>query len=112
MSKFDYVNFGEDGWDTEFVTHARTYTKEEAIELCLIENDWRFSPDYCDDNLLRKPLVTDVIQRQVRYYPLIPDFCGWDSDGDRGCYSYCGKDERGSFPVWVIKFKDLEREDE
>ena len=34
-----------------------------------------------------------------------PDFCGYDGYG--GCYTFCDKGKRGSFPVWVINFDKL-----
>lgn len=105
LSKFDYVNFSDGSWDTEFVVHAKKFTKEKAVELCLQENDWKFKTDYCNGELLRKPTIEDITEKTVRWYPQIPEFCGYD--GDRGCYTYCKKGERGSFPVWVIEFEKL-----
>ena len=35
MSKFDYMNFSDGISDIEFVANAKTYTKEQTIELCL-----------------------------------------------------------------------------
>lgn len=104
MSKFDYMNFS-DGRNTEFVVHANKYTKEEAIELCIQENDYKFMEEYCGNQLHRHPTPKDVKERAVRYYPVIPEFCGCDDEG--GCYTFCKKGERGSFPVWVIEFEQL-----
>ena len=105
MSKFDYFNFHDGSWDTEFVAHAKKFTKEETIELCVKENDWKFDKEHCNGKLHRKPTIDDVIERTVRWYPKVPEFC--DIDSDNGCYSYCKKGERGSFPVWVIEFEQL-----
>ncbi len=103
MSKFDYMNFNDGSYDIEFVAHAKKYTKLDAIELCMAENDWKFDSG-C--NPLRKPTVNDILERTVRYYPSVPDHCFFDGEG--GCYTYCNRNERGSFPVWVIEFAKLE----
>lgn len=105
MSKFDYMNF-EGGKDTEFVTHAKKFSKEEAIKYCLEENDWKFE----GESALRIPSIEDVYQRQVKYFINRPDYCGFDTDG--GCYTYCSSDSRGSFPVWVIDFAGLRSKEE
>lgn len=100
MSKFDYMNF-EGGADTEFVVHAKKFSKEEAIQLCIAENDWKFE----GENALKLPIIEDIKERQVKYFINKPDYCGFDTDG--GCYTYCEINSRGSFPVWVIEFKEL-----
>lgn len=65
----------------------------------MIENENLFSEGY------RKPTIDDVVERTVRWYPIAPEGC----DFDGGCYSYCNREERGSFPVWVIEFEKLKR---
>lgn len=100
MSKFDYMNF-VGGEDTEFVAHAKKFTKEETINHCLSENDWKFE----GEDALRLPTVDDIIERQVKYFVNPPDYCASDADG--GCYTFCEPNARGSFPVWVIEFKGL-----
>jgi hypothetical protein len=104
--KFDYMNFygGSDG--TEFVAHANKYTKEQAINLCISENDWRFEQKNSGGDLLREPTVDDIVHRHVKWYVKAPDWCGYD-DGGEGCYTYCAEGLRGSFPVWVIAFDKL-----
>lgn len=104
MSKFDYMNFSDGSYDIEFVVHAKKFTKEEAIELCIQENDWKFDTRYCKI-FHRKPTIEDIRERTVRYFPRVPENCGYDGDG--GCYTYCKVGERGSFPVWVIEFERL-----
>jgi hypothetical protein len=106
MSKFEYGDFYNGYEEVDFVANAKKYTKEQTINLCIQENDWKFKPNYCGGNLLRMPTICDVKLRYVKWYIRIPDFCGYDGGG--GCYTYCKKGERGSFPVWVIKFEDLE----
>lgn len=107
MSSFDYMNFNDGYADCEFVVHANKFTKEQAIELCLVENDFRFKEEHHKPyKLLRKPIVDDVIMRYIRYYPKTPEWCGCDNES--GCYTYCNKDSRGCFPVWVMKFEPLE----
>ena len=98
MSKFDYMNF-EGGKGTEFVAHAKKFTKEKTIEHCLAENDWRFEEG------LRKPTIADVKERQVKWFVNAPDYCGFESDG--GCYTFCEETAKGSFPVYVIEFDTL-----
>lgn len=105
MSKFDYMNFTDGSWNIEFVVHAKKFSKEEAVNLCIQENDSMFIEKYCDGKLHRKPTLEDVRERTVRYYPIAPESCGYDGDG--GCYSYCKSGEKGSFPVWVIEFEPL-----
>jgi hypothetical protein len=99
MSKFDYMNFTDGSWYIEFVVHAKKFSKREAIDLFMIENENLFSEGY------RKPTLEDVMERAVRYYPIAPGDC----DFDGGCYSYCKSGEKGSFPVWVIEFEKLKR---
>lgn len=99
------MNFNEGGYDIEFVAHAKKFTKEETIDLCIGENDWRFDEKYCDGTVLRVPTIEDIKERTVRYYPQVPENCGLDVEG--GCYTYCEREERGSFPVWVIEFEGL-----
>lgn len=105
MAKFDYFNFSDGSWDTEFVAHAKKYSKNEILELCIKENDWKFKKEHCNGRFHRTPTIADIKERTVRWYPKVPEFCGVDSEG--GCYSYCKREERGSFPVWVIEFDDL-----
>lgn len=99
MSKFDYMNF-TGGVDTEFVIHANKFTKEQAIENCVSENDWLF-----EDGTLRQPTIEDVEERTAKYYVTVPEYCSYE--GEDGCYTYCNKGVKGSFPVWVIGFADL-----
>lgn len=106
MSKFEYGNFSDGMEETEFVAHAGKYTEEQAINLCVRENDWKFKPDYCNRNPLRIPTVCDVKLRYMRWYVRAPeDYWG---DDKSGIYGYCKAGQKGSFPVWVIKFEDLE----
>lgn len=55
---------------------------------------------------LEKVIADDIKEATARWYIKAPESCGYDDEG-RGCYSYCKKGERGSFPVWVIQFEDL-----
>lgn len=100
MSKFDFMNF-EGGFDTEFVAHAKKYTKEEAVRHCIAENEWKFE----GKSDIKVPSVEDVKERQVKYFVNKPDYCGFDTEG--GCYTFCEVNARGSFPVWVIEFEGL-----
>ena len=97
MSKFDYFNFSDGSWDVEFVVHAKKFTKDEVLELFIVENKHLFNEGY------RKPNVDDIVEKTVRWYPIAPEGC----DFEDGCYSYCKKGERGSFPVWTIEFEEL-----
>lgn len=99
MSKFDFMNF-TDGLNFEFVAHAKKYTKEETISLCLAENGLDFQ-----ERKLREPVVSDIRERTVKYFVKVPEYCDVDTDG--GCYTYCNKGVRGNFPVWVIELNDL-----
>jgi hypothetical protein len=99
VSKFDYMSFSG-GNDTEFVAHAKKYSKEQTIELCIGENDYRF-----EDGGLRTPTISDIDERTVKYFIKVPEYCGYDGEG--GCYTYCKKDSKGSFPVWSIDFSEL-----
>ncbi|HHX61330.1 MAG TPA: hypothetical protein GX707_11565 [Epulopiscium sp.] len=103
MSKFDYENFS-DGWDTEFVVHAKKFSKTETLDLFIVENAHLFSEGY------RKPTIDDIAERTVRWYPRIPEWCGYGDGSEGGCYSYCKREERGSFPAWVIEFERIEVE--
>ena len=97
MSNFDYMNF-TGGKDDEFVVHAAKFTKAEAIELFCSEHE----PCY-----YREPKESDIEERYVRWYIRVPDFCGYDSDGTNGCYSYASAGTRGSFKVWVFNLSKL-----
>lgn len=101
MSKFDYMNFTDGSWNIEFVAHAKKFSKKETLDLFMVENEHLFNEGY------RKPIIDDIIERTVRWYPRVPEGCGCDSEG--GCYSYCNRNERGSFPVWVIEFEELKK---
>lgn len=98
MAKFDYMNF-YGGKDTEFVVHAKSFTKEQAVELFIHENITEYSK-------LRTPTVGDVSERRVRYFVSWPSQCNSGEFDSAGGYSYCGND-KGSFPVWVIEFNGL-----
>lgn len=107
MAKFDCYNFSDGRNDIEFVAHAKKYTKEQVIDLCIAENDWRFDARYCDTvDPLRLPTINDVECRFVRYYPGGLESCFANDGGPT--YSYCKAGQRGSFPVWVITFSKLE----
>lgn len=97
LSRFDYMNFTDGSWDFEFVAHAKKFSKIETLNLFMIENEHLFS-EGC-----RKPTIDDVKEATVRWYPIAPDDC----DLEGGCYSYCKRNERGSFPVWIIEFEKL-----
>lgn len=107
MSKFDFMNFGDGYNDMEFVVHAKKFTKEEAINLCLAENGWRFEKGRCNPTPLRKPTINDIGCAFVRWFVRAPESCDYDDEG-RGCYTYTSPDDRGAFPVWIIQFKALE----
>lgn len=99
MSKFDYMNFDGGSEGTQFVVHVGKYTADETVELYEAENG-----DKLYDQ--RKPTMDDIVERRVKYYVRVPDWCGHDSDGG-GCYTFCGEADRRSFPVWVINLEEL-----
>lgn len=101
MSKFDYVRF-TGGADDEFVVNAQKHGESEVIPLFIQECWTEFLAKRC-----RKPTVKDIHTNEyVRWYVRVPEQCSPDiSEG--GCYSYCGEKERGSFPVYSIKFEEL-----
>ena len=96
MSNFTFMDF-TGGHTDEFVVHAGKFTKQEAIELCLKENDYRFE-EYDPPRTLT---LEDVADAFVKYYVKRPEGCGFETDG--GCYTYCNQGARGSFPVYVIE---------
>ena len=99
--------FNDGDMDIEFVCHAKKYSKEEAAALC----DKELKSSKNEDERFRSANVDDVKERTVRWYPRIPERCGYDGDPADGCYSYCDNAEKGSFPVWVIDLKRLEDEE-
>jgi len=101
MSKFDYGDFGDGDCDTEFVAHAKKYTKEEVIKLFVIQDEWNM-----ERYGLRKPTVADIREDTVRYYPIAPEFY-FNVEKGEPTYGFTTKGERGSFPVWVIDFDNL-----
>lgn len=96
MSKFDSMMFSDDSTETDFVAHAKKYTKEEMLQELKKEHDSDNEGTY------DKLTVDNVYERQVRYFVRVPDFCGFDNDCEGGCYTFCSKDSKGSFPVWVV----------
>lgn len=92
MSKFDYMIF-TGGTNNEFVANAKKYTKEQTAELARSETK--------RTNIS----IEQIEERWCRYYVRVPDWCGYDDEG--GCYTYCGKEEKGSFPVHVIELENL-----
>lgn len=104
MSKFEYVNFYGGSEGTEFVCHAGKFDKEEALNICISENEWHFDEAQGFDKW-RLPTDSDVQEAYVRYYVRPPDRCACDTDG--GYYSYCEHGARGGFPVWVIRLDTL-----
>jgi len=97
MTKFDYMDFTGGSNGVEFVVHSKKFTKEKAIEMLKQEHDM-------ED--IRDPVEDDFETRYVKYYVKVPEWCGYD-DPDGGCYTYCKEGEKGSFPAWVCKVKDL-----
>ena len=97
MSNFDYMFFDSGYMPTAFVVHAKKYTKDEAIELC--KDNFKENGEELD------PIIFNTIkQKYVRYYVKVPMECGHDTEG--GCYTYCEKGTRGSFPVWNIRLEE------
>lgn len=92
MSKFDYMIF-TGGTHNEFVAHAKKYTKEQTAELAQTETN--------RTNIS----IEQIEKRWCRYYVRVPDWCGYDEEG--GCYAYCKKEEKGSFPVHVVELENL-----
>lgn len=103
MCKFDYMVF-TGGNTEEFVVHAKKYTKEQTIDLMLSEMDYLSMNDN-ETSEYRLPSIVDIDERYIRYYIKVPDFCDYDRDG--GCYTYCNKDSKGCFPVYVISLEKL-----
>lgn len=103
---------GGSGHVCAFVTHAKKFTKEETVEICIDEfRDafWDFSilevelSDFI--RKLRKPTVEDVKKSFVAFrFGLSPD------DPKEGFYTFVQKGSPGSFPVWTIDFEWLEVE--
>lgn len=104
MSNFDHMNFYGGGSTPVFVAHANKYTKEEAVELFNIENEYGIQ----DGTLPCNRATIDNVQKVfVRFYPKVPHWCGYECDVNDGCYSYCNQGAGGSFPVWAISYKEL-----
>lgn len=101
-AKFDSCAF-HGARNDEFVLHARKYTEEQALEKFYKEYSW-----ILQNGIYRKPTINDIISHYAKYYIRVPDWCAYR--GDEGCYSYCNKGERGSFPIWVIRLEDLKKE--
>lgn len=103
MSNFTHMGFNVGGSrDTDFVVHAKKYTKTEAVEVLKEEYDFNF-----DDGLYREPTEDDFTEDYVRWYVRVPEWCGYDGDSSKGCYSFCDKSEKGSFPVWRCELSKL-----
>lgn len=100
------MGFNDGGhYDSDFVVHAKKYTKQEAVEILKEEYAYNF-----DDDFYREPTENDFTEDRVRWYIRIPEWCGYDAgDSSRGCYSFCGKLEKGSFPVWRCELSKLRK---
>lgn len=100
MSKFKFMGFGYGGGSDElFVAHARKYSREETVALCVQEYEDLFSGVY--KSKYRKPTVEDVDDGYCAYrFGVFPDY-------DGGCYTFAEQHERGAFPVYIITFEDL-----
>jgi hypothetical protein len=80
-----------------FAVNAKKYTKDEVIELYRTEGT--FHGDHC----FREPTLADIQERFVAHR------CAYSDDGEKTSgYVLVGKKIRGSFPVWVIRYDDLE----
>jgi hypothetical protein len=99
-SKFEFMNF-TGGASDNFVVHAGKFTKEEVVDIMVRENDWMF------DGKNRKPTVEDVKEAWIRYYPSVPQRCGFSNNDYGGCYTFCDKAKKSAFLVWVISYADL-----
>lgn len=100
MSKFDFMLFTGAIVD-EFVVHAGKYTKEQAVAMCSDEY-YTAQPYKATENMIE--------ERYAKYYVNTPSWCCYREEG--GCYTYCGKNQRGAFPVWVIPLEEGAENDE
>jgi len=91
MANFDFSEF-YNGTDYQYVAHQKKYTKEEFVKQCNIENERENRQEI---------KAEDVYIFQVRHYVKAPDSVYGHEELESGCYSFCNKGERGSFPVWV-----------
>lgn len=93
MANFDYMEF-IGGYSSEMVFHASKFSEAEALSIARGELE-----EFEEADLV-------AVKRYVRYYPKTPEWLRYEL-GDNGCYSYCKQGERGSFPVWVVRHKEV-----
>lgn len=93
MSKFSTMIF-TGGTEEVFVAHAKKFNREQAIEA------------FRNETGIKDKAVEDISEAYCKYYVSVPDWCGFEGDG--GCYTFCSKDDRGSFPVYVISLRNRE----
>lgn len=89
MSKFSTMIF-TGGNKEVFVAHAKKFNREQVVEA------------FRNETGIEDKTVEDIEEAYCKYYVSVPDWCGFEGDG--GCYTFCNKDDRGSFPVYTIEF--------
>ena len=104
MTKFDFMAFGySEGCADMFVAHAQKHGKEEAVEICKREYDYKFIGfDAYRGKVtpLREPTLDDVQEAHCAFRLGIHEW-------PHGCYTLVGGGETGAFPVYVIDFDRL-----
>lgn len=100
MSAFEFMCFSDDagGSYSSFVAHAKKFSKQQAVEICLSECDFLFA----GQSGLRKPTIADVMDAAVAYRFGVE---GWEKEG---CYTFVDAGDNGSFPAHVIDFRYLD----
>lgn len=103
MAKFDFMEFeyGREGL-CELVFNAKTYTKEQAVEI--------FNKEY-NSNGHFKCNINVVKSRYAKYFPKGGPLCHSEKTVNGGCYALASYKEKGIFPVWVITIDDLDIND-
>lgn len=76
MSNFTHMGFNDGGcYDSDFVVHAKKYSKAEAVEILKDEYDYNF-----DDGIYREPTEDDFVEDYVRWYVRIPELMRYRKD--------------------------------
>jgi len=101
MANFDFNEF-YNGSNIQYVAHLKKYTKDEFVKQCNTGNQLTDRQEIT---------VEEVYMKQVRHYVKAPYFVYDYDEIEGGCYSFCSKGERGSFPVWVADVITVKNDD-
>ena len=102
MSIFEWGDFANRDLDEYgcFTVNAKKYTKDEVLEL------YKTQGSFYDVEGFREPTLADIQERFVAHRTR------YDDGEKKSGYILFDKKVRGSFPVWVINYDELLKEEQ